>query len=1003
MTDFIHASPLPSRTARSSQRVLDEDSDLEGQMILQSVHAKLFGEELEPTVVGVYKIVKRLGSGGMGEVYLALNTDLERYEALKVVRSARAREPRDRQRLVEEAKSLARLSHPNVVHVYGGEVEAGNFYLAMEFAPGQTMEAWQKAGPHPWRSLLEVYIAAGQGLWAVHQVGMVHRDFKPSNVILGEREGDTQRVRVIDFGLAVLDGVGREVIAGVAASGTTPYGTPYFLSPEQCRGEAVTARSDQFSFCTALYDALYHQHPYYVPDPTPASPSRIPTDSGTQQPPTTPRALTALLDAICDKDRALRQPPADTGVPRAVFKLLARGLERDPARRYASMEELLKLLARQLRPSMLPWLIGIGVGGLIAGGAIYAAVAQGMPGSCKNVGSAVAGVWNDARSDELRRHFLRTERPYADATHAAVKRTVDAYVKEWETVHGAACTETYVEGTLDAVSYLRRKRCLDANLTTLETTLQAFEAADGQTVDRAYTTIAALRPNSDCSLLSAEVCVTDALLDEVPEVRDTFLAIQALEGAGRYTEAADKAAEAVTQATARDSPALVAEAEYRRGRLLAETASWGEAQTALERAIRGAEANNCRPLAVDAMNELGRVDGLDTRTAQSNIDFWEVVSGVLEGMEEGGLRLARAHKNRGLSFQRKQSITAEGEDRDALLQRAEAEFLRAQAIQREVRPLPHDELSTADRNLGLVALDLGKTKLALDHLASAREQAIRAYGEGHPATWRSEFDYGHALVEDRQGPAAVKHLEAALTLANAAYDRDGNNLGRVHVELARAHELVYDYLKVKDHAKAAEELFDRMKLQPENKHRFAGRRMLAQAYEMLGEYDEALALRVPLVADAWKVAEDPRDEVVISFLHLAETRLSLQQWDQARAAVETGLALLTPKEDELREELEGLAARAWLGQRDPRATAALKVAEESARKFTEEDPNDVISRDIWLHLAWALAQATCTEVPPDVLAALETLRSTPRLDQLKQSIQSYKPAQCSPLAPQPKP
>jgi serine/threonine protein kinase len=163
--------------------------------MLESVHARLFGEELEPTVVGAHQIVKRLGTGGMGEVYLALNTEFERLEALKVVRSGRAREPRDRQRLVDEGKALAQLAHPNVVHVYGGKIADGNnFYLAMEYAPGQTVEAWQRGEPRPWREVLGVYVAAGEGLRAVHQAGLIHRDFKPSNIILGaEKDGPAPR------------------------------------------------------------------------------------------------------------------------------------------------------------------------------------------------------------------------------------------------------------------------------------------------------------------------------------------------------------------------------------------------------------------------------------------------------------------------------------------------------------------------------------------------------------------------------------------------------------------------------------------------------------------------------------------------------------------------------------------------------------------------------------------------------------------------------------------
>jgi hypothetical protein len=333
---------------------------------------------------------------------------------------------------------------------------------------------------------------------------------------------------------------------------------------------------------------------------------------------------------------------------------------RDPAARYPSMAELLADLSRQLRPSPVLPIAGITIGitGLLIG--TLAATSSTLPASCENIGSALSDVWNPARSAAILASFTATDRPYAASTHATIAAAVDARAQQWRRVLGAACNDTYVTGALDEASYARQKRCLDRWRDDLDIKLRGFADASATTVDLAHATISALAPPSDCAQLAADVCATDILdRPEAEELRATFTRTQELEGQGRYAEAATVAADAVSQAQTLGSQPLIAEAAFHRGRLLAELAEWSDARESLTLAIQGAEAGGCRTLAVDAMNELARVDGFDISTAESTVDFWPVILGALDGpprqrtatrprpQEPWDQRLAQARRQRG--------------------------------------------------------------------------------------------------------------------------------------------------------------------------------------------------------------------------------------------------------------------------------------------------------------------------------------------------------------------
>ena len=271
--------------------------------------------------VGRYRTLRVLDQGGVGVVYTAYDQLLDRVVALKTIRTDRSTST-DVGRFIREAKALARLSHPNIVPIHDVSISGGQVFLAMELIRGRTLrQHLAELGRPPHASIVALFIEAGRGLAAVHQAGLVHRDFKPDNVMVGE-DG---RVRVLDFGL-VRDAQGDPshepgtpdaLAVDLTATGGV-LGTPAYMAPEQHQGAAADARSDVYSFCASLYEALYGERPF-VADSYEAL-----------------RAAT-LAGAV--------RPPAQARVSAWLRDVVLRGLQADPGARWPAMEPLLAALA----------------------------------------------------------------------------------------------------------------------------------------------------------------------------------------------------------------------------------------------------------------------------------------------------------------------------------------------------------------------------------------------------------------------------------------------------------------------------------------------------------------------------------------------------------------------------------------------------------------------------------------------------------------------------------
>jgi len=281
-------------------------------------------------LVGRYHVVARIGSGAMGTVYAAHDPELDRKVALKLVRTRKVAGSLGHSRLQREALALARLSHPNVVAIHDVGVRGDEVWIAMEYVPGRTVTRWLAESTRTWHEVLDVMVRVGRGLEAAHASGLVHRDVKPDNVMIGGDSLRSYRVVVTDFGLARAIGEAQSSppipsepspLASEVTNAGALLGTPAYMSPEQLMGRTADARSDQFGFAVMLWEGLFGRRPF--------------------------AGANAYELAAAILGGAIRPPARCHGVPAGLRRIVERGLARDPDQRHASIGAMVDALERE--------------------------------------------------------------------------------------------------------------------------------------------------------------------------------------------------------------------------------------------------------------------------------------------------------------------------------------------------------------------------------------------------------------------------------------------------------------------------------------------------------------------------------------------------------------------------------------------------------------------------------------------------------------------------------
>ena len=497
------------------------------------------------TRVGQFVIERVVGRGGMGVVYAATDVDLHRRVAIKFLLPLSGRhQATTTERLVREAQAIAALSHPNVVNAYVVDTDAGRPYMAMEYVDGGTLRQWLGAHRRTWRQIVEVFVEAGRGLAAAHAAGLVHRDFKPDNVLM-----DHERVRVADFGLAGMAN-SASARAHTEPTGTLAFGTPKYMAPEYRNDCEFDARSDQYSFCVSLQEAL---------------------------------ALT---------EESGRPRPRGGSVPRRVRRVVERGTRDAPAERFRDMPALITELENALSIARRRWLVGAVVAVMAGVGAAWLAIPD-SPSLCARADDQLLGVWDQDKRTAIRRAFNRSGRTHAGDSFHRVATRLDAYATEWLAAHTAACEATHVHATQTAALLDRRMHCLDRRLSALAALTTVLEQAGPEVVDESITAVDSLAPLSVCADLER---LSQAMPPpEDPAKRSAAAALRkqidhadALEKAGQYDEGLAAALALQSQITATQHWPLSSYWLVTVGRLQNNSGDAKAAEATLRRAVHAA-------------------------------------------------------------------------------------------------------------------------------------------------------------------------------------------------------------------------------------------------------------------------------------------------------------------------------------------------------------------------------------------------------------------------------
>ena len=733
--DGIPAGEALSETASGTGSLVD--TSLTAETVPEGARGDR-GQTIGPgDCLGRYTVRTLIGAGGMGRVFAATDTELGRTVALKVIRPDRGASSAARARLLREAQALALLHHPNVVTVHDVGTEGEIVFIAMELIEGPTLGEWLRAERRTWRAIRDAFVAAGRGLAAAHAAGIVHRDFKPHNAIVG-----ADRVVVVDFGLARAEA---ELPEEPGAPSTTSsqdslrlaltltgerVGTPRYMSPEQRAGGAVTARADQFAFCVALRDALFG-------DP--------------------PADAAASTDAAASADSAA---PTAVRVPRFLAAAVARGLAPRPEDRWPSMDALLAALEHTLWTPRRRRAAGAAAIALVAGVAALGFTAgqrAAVPDPCVGSEALVAPLWDDAIRGRVHDAFRRTGLVYADDSFARVDTALRDRLAGWARTHRDNCEATHLRHEQSEAMLDLRAQCLGgarAQLGAMVAVLQQADATVVQRAARAAVEIADPARCSDPASLGAAIAPPPAAqAREVEAMRDEAARLSPQFELGKWQEARAAGIDLVARVRRLGYKPLLARALAQLAHVEANT---GEVDTAIadlyEVAQLGAEVGDDDVVAM-VLPWLGFAlgNGKDRFDAADAVHRWAVAATARAGNTP--LRLVSLYGNRAVVLSR------QGDHKAALA-------LYQTVLGLETQRRGPDSLGAA-WSLKSIGDELGATGRSGEATAFyQRASALieKPLGPAHPLVSVLLSAYGWNYVDLFEFDAAVPILERALAI-----------------------------------------------------------------------------------------------------------------------------------------------------------------------------------------------------------------------------------------------
>ncbi len=770
-----------------------------------SVHPLAARTDL-PLRIGRFTTIKQLGSGGMGVVYIAYDEQLDRKIAIKLLHARPSRDATSlgHARLVREAQAMAHVAHPNVATVYEVGEYDGQVFLAMELVEGPTLGEWLKAKPRTWREIVAMFIQAGRGLAAAHTAGIVHRDFKPDNVLVGTDD----RARVLDFGLArpssdtptvpptepvVLDRLSISLSNRLTQVGSL-VGTPAYMSPEQYVRADADARSDQFSFCVSLFEALYGTRPF----------------AG--------QTLAELMAAV--SRGKIRQPKHHRNIPTWLYAIVARGLHVDPDDRWPDMPALLAALSHDPARRRRRLLLRLGSVAVIALAIFTSLRLRALDAEvCSGGQTLLRGIWDAEQRPLVHAALLATELPYAPDVAQHTVAMLDAYAERWTTAYTQACTATAIRKEQSQELLDRRMACLDRRRQALRALVELFTNADAQVAERAVQSTATL-PHidrcADLSYLQARIPPPEQpqAATLLAQTRVQLSQAGALIAAGRFTGAQHLVDTAMANAKSLGYAPLLAEAEHLRGTLALGQGNFAAADEALRAAYITARAADDREQAAAAAIALVGLSASSQARAEVGALWQDVATAEVAGTNDPLATADLALKAAALAMRSGDYAAAEAKAVQAL-------HLREQVV------ADHDPSLISTLNyIGSALEQQGKFAAAGDYYRRSLTIGEATLGRDHPLVAATLDHLGAILLAEGRYDEALDHHQRALKIRERVFGPD-------HMEVASSHNSLGIASETMGRPQASEDHFGR-ELEIRSQHLGPNTQGVALAHANLG-------------------------------------------------------------------------------------------------------------------------------------------------------------------------
>ena len=834
----------------------------------------------------------------MGQVLRAYDPRLDREVAIKVVREPSRTAAA---RLLREAKMMAAIRHPNVVPVYDVGTDGEDVFVAMELIHGQTLRDWCDTA-RPWWEVLDVFKHAAAGLDAAHRLGVVHRDFKPANVMVDlDDAGAVKFVRVMDFGLAVS---AEDTTAHPTPTGSsedvylqsdrltqtgTIVGTPCYLAPEQEAGAPGTPGTDQFAFCVALFEALYGKRPFEAEGH---------------------RELSRKKWGGEIEDR-----PVGTTVPQAVHEVVLRGLRADPTARWPSVPELVEGLEQAARPRTIPrWQLA-GFTALAGAGTAAFLLPPDGP-ACDTPEGVLAEVWAEPQRDEVRAAFARTGLPFAASSSTRVVAELDDYAQRWVEAWPTGCEMEQVQAQQD---------CLRGRLFELSAVAGELAASDPKTVRLGMEMAGGLSSPASCALEAERAVVDPAQRDAVAKAERLRHRASAALSLGDYDRAETLLSRAGRAAAKAEHCPTAAAVLFLRAQIDNGRGGYDDALEDTQAAYFEAMRCDATLVAMDAARYAMSLHTFGTDDLDAAQTWYGHAVAQMEKLE------AQPSKERDadravLLYTHAQLLDRLGQGKAAL-----AELERADDLLRPLADESPELFSEFLATRGSVVLNYEGPEAALPYYEEGLEIAEAHFGAQHPMV-----AIGHGNLGNNY--QALSRLEDAERMLRRTAELMPQAFGTKHPYVVRSKNALAQTLTLRgnwDEARStiAEGMALALPLEPDGgpeTRRLLGTRAAISAHE--GDLDAA-RLDMQRLVDVAEKAGAIDGSLVWDIKKLAEYQIGLGRFDEATWRLEQAdeyLATRLPDEHVLTAQLHATHAYLHHEKREyPVARKRFKLAESA--------------------------------------------------------------------------